>query len=136
MADTIERDGPVTPGEIEALRVAVGWDASAGTYARVLPRHWAHYTARDEAGRLIAYTSVLSDGVADAFLLDLMVHPEHQQRGLGSALVRRVIADVRAAGIRALQVTFEEHLAPFYARCGFFLFGGGIIDFGAPPDAD
>ncbi len=80
-------------------------------------------------GELVGYVSVLSDGIADAFLLDLMVHPDHQGTGLGSHLVKRVVRDMERAGVRCIQVTFNDHLEPFYARCGFHIFKGGIIDF-------
>ena len=129
MRPSIVRDGPVVPKEIEELRVAVGWDRSEGTYADVLRRHYAYYTARADDGSLVGYVSVLSDGIADAFLLDLMVHPEHQGSGLGSCLVGRAVGDMKRAGVQCVQVTFEDHLEPFYAQCGFHIFKGGIIDF-------
>lgn len=129
MNGEIVRNGKVEPQEIEDLRETVGWDRSAGTYGSILPRHYAYYIVRAEDSQLIGYLSVLSDGISDAFLLDLMVHPQHQGRGIGTRLVKRAIQDIRQAGIRCAQVTFDEHLEHFYARCGFHIFKGGIIDF-------
>lgn len=129
MNPEVVRDAPVEPKEIEDLRAQVGWDRCEGTYEQVLKRHYAHYTARDESGRLVAYMSVLSDGISDAFLIDLMVHPQHRKSGMGSRLVRTAVADMKQAGIQCVQVTFNEHLEPFYAQCGFHIFKGGIIDF-------
>lgn len=125
----ITRDGAVEPLEIEELRATVGWDAYRGHYTDIMPRHWCHYTVRENGGRLIGYLSILSDGVADAFLLDLMVHPAHARQGIGRGLVECAIRDVKAAGIRCVQVTFGDHLRAFYQRCGFHLVSGGIIDF-------
>lgn len=125
----IVRDGPVEPVEIEALRAAVGWDAGEGRYAEILKRHFTYYTVRAEDGRLIGYVSILSDGIADAFLLDLMVHPDFQGRQIGRRLVKRGIRDMKEAGIQCVQVTYDERLRGFYASCGFHLFGGGVIDF-------
>jgi len=125
----ITRDGPVEPKEIEDLREAVGWDRSEGTYQRVLGRHYAHYTVRDLNDSLVAYMSVLSDGVADAFLLDLVVHPQHQRRGIGTRMVRRAITDMKLARVQCVHVTFDDRLEPFYARCGFHILGAGIVDF-------
>ncbi|TFG67093.1 MAG: N-acetyltransferase [Anaerolineales bacterium] len=121
--------GQVEPEEIERLRASVGWERTGGTYAEVLQRHFATYTVRDDTGELIGYVSVLSDGIADAFLLDLMVHPRHQKCGLGTRLVKRAVADMRAAGVQCVQVTFDANLTHFYAQCGFHIFGGGVIDF-------
>ncbi len=119
----------VKPREIENLREAVGWDRSDGIYEQILRQHYAYYTARSEHGKLLGYVSVLSDGIADPFLLDLMVHPDHQKTGLGSQLAKAAIRDMRQAGVRCVQVTFNDDLEPFYARCGFHIFKGGIIDF-------
>ena len=125
----LTRDGPVAGTEIEALRAAVGWDTMENEYERILPRVYARYTIRaDEC--LIAYMHVISDGIADAFLLDLMVHPDFQRQGIGKALVQQAIADLTADGIRAIQVTFDSRLEGFYRKCGFHIFGGGIIDNG------
>jgi GNAT superfamily N-acetyltransferase len=129
MKPEITKDGPVDPREIENLRVAVGWDRSVGTYDQLLPRRYAYYIARGDDNGLVGYVSVLSDGIADAFLLDLMVHPEHRQTGLGSRLVKTAVEDMKHTGVQCVQVTFDNHLEPFYAQCGFHIFGGGIIDF-------
>jgi len=44
-------------------------------------------------------------------------------------LVERAIQDMKDAGVRCIQVTFSEDMREFYAKCGFHIFGGGIIDF-------
>lgn len=125
----ILKNGPVNPKEIEDLREAVGWDRSGETYARILQQHYAYYTARSVNGKLVGYVSVLSDGITNAFLLDLMVHSDHQRTGLGSHLVKRSIRDMKQAGVRCIQVTFDDHLESLYSECGFHIFKGGIIDF-------
>ena len=78
----ITKDALVSPKEIEDLRESVGWDRSEGTYEKVLSRHYAYYTVRDQNELLIAYMSVIRDGVADAFLLDLVVRPQYHHKGL------------------------------------------------------
>lgn len=129
MNTKISRDGPVQPKEIADLRQAVGWDRSEDTYEQTLPKHYTHYTARDTDNRLVGYMSVLSDGVSDAFLIDLAVHPELQKTGIGARIVHRAIRDLKDAGVRCVQVTFGNELEPFYAQCGFHILKGGIIDF-------
>ena len=129
MNSDIVRNGSVEPTEIEDLREAVGWDRCEGTYESILNRHYAYYTVRAQDGSLIGYMSVLSDGVSDAFLLDLMVHPRAQRTHIGMRLVERAIQDMKDAGVRCIQVTFSENMREFYAKCGFHIFGGGIIDF-------
>ena len=52
MSPEIQRNGAVTPTEIEDLREAVGWDRTEHTYEQILARHYAYYTVRDERNRL------------------------------------------------------------------------------------
>jgi predicted N-acetyltransferase YhbS len=53
----------------------------------------------------------------DALLLGpLAVHPEHRNRGIGSALIDRVIARARLAGHQAIVLVGD---APYYGRFGF-----------------
>jgi N-acetylglutamate synthase-like GNAT family acetyltransferase len=125
----ILKDAIISPEEIEDLREAVGWDRSEGIYKEILKRHFAYYAARNQDGNLIAYMSVLSDGIADAFLLDLMVHPKYKNKGLGIKIVKKAITDIKEAGVKCVHVTFDENLESFYAKCGFHIFKGGIIDF-------
>ena len=125
----ITRDGQVEPKEIEDLREAVGWDRSEGHYEQVLTTHYTYYTMRNQDGLLVAYMSVLSDGVADAFLLDLVVRPQYQHKGIGTRLVRRAIVDMKETGVQCVHVTFDEHLEPFYAQCGLHIVKAGIVDF-------
>ncbi len=122
------KNSTVYPYEIASLREAVGWDRSEGIYGQILKRQYAYYTVHIDS-RLVGYLSVLSDGVADAFLLDLMVHPDYQRIGIGSSLVQRAVSDIKQEGIRCVQVTFDDRLEPFYKKCGFHIFKGGIIDF-------
>ena len=125
----IKRDAPIEPKEIEDLRETVGWERSEGTYEEIINRLYTYYTVRNEHDRLVGYMSVLSDGRSNSFLLDLVVHPHYQKKGLGIRIVTRAIADMKAAGIQCVHVTFNEKLESFYSKCGFHIFRGGIIDF-------
>ena len=124
----VKRNAELSGTQIEDLRVAVGWDRMEGYYDRILARSYAHFSVHQESGGLIAFVNVISDGIADAFLVDLMVHPDWQGRGIGQALVNRAIEELRADGIRAIEVIFEPHLESFYRACGFHLMQSGVID--------
>ena len=99
----IEKNGDVSPKEIADIRESVGWGRNEEAYPEVLKRHSAYFTSRNSAGKLIGYVSVLSDEVADAFVLDLMVDPECQREGIGLSLVESVLDYVESLGIQCLQ---------------------------------
>ena len=123
----VEKDQPVTPDEINALRSSVGWDPVGETYHQVVERGYSHYTVRAE-GRLIGFVNVLSDGIADAFLLDLAVHKDFQRHHLGTAIVKRAVRDLTDDGVQCIQVTFNPENESFYRSIGFHIFRAGIID--------
>ena len=123
----IERDQPVKSEDINALRAAVGWDHEDGKYEVILKRTYTHYTVRSE-GRLIAFLNVLSDGIGDAFLVDIMVHPDFRRKGIASGMVKQAVRDLSADGVQCIQVTFNPENEPFYRSIGFHIFKAGIID--------
>ena len=124
-----EKNSDVSPKEVANLRESVVWDRNEEIYPEVLMRHSAYFTSRNSAGKLIGYVSVLSDEVADAFILDLMVDPEYQREGIGLSLVESVLDYVESLGIQCLHVTFQDHLEEFYGKCSFHIFKAGIFDF-------
>jgi GNAT superfamily N-acetyltransferase len=126
----IKRDAPVKGEEIEALRAAVDWERLENKYDRTLTNSYTHFTVGKD-GQLVGFLNVISDGIRDAFLVDLMVHPEIQGRGFGRALVEVAVAALTMDGIKCIQVTFDPYLESFYRSCGFHIFRAGIIDSGS-----
>jgi GNAT superfamily N-acetyltransferase len=123
----IERDADLTGEQVESLREAVGWDRMTGYYDHILANTYTHFSVRNSC-KLIAFVNVLSDGMADAFLVDLMVDPEFQGRGMGLALVQHAIQALKTDGIRCIELIFEPRLEAFYRRCDFTILSSGIID--------
>jgi len=67
---------------------------------------------------------------ATAHLHELDVLPSHGRRGVGTALVRHVIAWAEAEGFPALTLITFRHLAwnrPFYERLGFEVLGAAEL---------
>ena len=110
---------PVSPGSICDLREAVGWDRSDEDYPAALNGYWGTVSGFDDTGKLVAWCAILSDGVRHAVLIDVIVHPEWQRRGIGLALVTEAITRIKARGITIIHVDFLPELQAFYERCGF-----------------
>ena len=110
------------------LREAVGWDRLDEDYPAALAGYWATVGGFDASGELVAWCAVLGDGVRHAVLIDVIVHPRCQRRGVGQALVKRAIAHIRARGIVIIHVDFIPEHAVFYERCGFRVGLGGIYE--------
>jgi N-acetylglutamate synthase-like GNAT family acetyltransferase len=71
---------------------------------------------------------VLWDGLAYAWIQDVMVSRATRHAGVGTQLVAMAQEQAREAGCKWLYVDFEEHLAPFYlGACGFTATRAGLI---------
>jgi GNAT superfamily N-acetyltransferase len=85
---------------------------------------WAGAFVGDD---LVAFVHVVWDGGIHGLLLDTVVHPDHQRRGLGTAVVSAAVAGARAAGCNWLHEEFEPHLEEFYRdACGFGSTSAGL----------
>ena len=64
---------------------------------------------------------VVGDGATAFYVQDVMVHPDCQRRGIGTALMEAVMAYFRRATPRrsSLGLFTGRHLAGFYERQGF-----------------
>ncbi len=73
-------------------------------------------------GTVAGFAVVLGEG--ETVELDgLFVEPALARQGIGRALVKRAVADLRKAGARHMQVISGPESAPFYERCGFVVVG-------------
>lgn len=97
----------------------VGWPdpPSPETHLAILQRSDAMVLAMDEeTGRVVGFINALSDGVLCAFIPLLEVLPVYQGRGIGSELVRRMVALL--GDLYAVDVMCDADVQPFYARLG------------------
>jgi ribosomal protein S18 acetylase RimI-like enzyme len=70
-----------------------------------------------EDGRIVAAGRAVADGVDCAYLCDIVVHPGCQGRGLGRALMQRLIG--LCAGHRKIILYAVPGREPFYRQLGF-----------------
>ena len=113
--------------QVARLRKLVKWDGRVEKYKKKLGNTYfcvACFTDNE----LIGYVDVVSDGIDDAYIRDLIVHPDYQRCGIGSKLLGMVIKRVKADGIKMVNVVFDPRLEEFYRKANFIIMSGGIID--------
>ena len=115
-----EFDAPLSPDDLADLRESVGWNRMTRDLAD--PRlHNEFHLCAFENDRLIGYAAVVSNGVTDAYIQDVMVRPDHQRQGVGTQLMQRVLARLADDGVYMVSVIYGEvALRPFYEKFGFF----------------
>lgn len=110
------------------LRIAVGWDDLPQDYPAALKGYWGYIGGFDEAGTLVAWCAILSDGIRHAVLLDVIVHPAWQRQGVGSTMIAQALNHIRSHDITIVHVDFLPEYAAFYERCGFQVGLGSIME--------
>jgi ribosomal protein S18 acetylase RimI-like enzyme len=71
--------------------------------------------ARDgDTGRVVGFVTAISDGVLSAFIPLLEVVPERQREGIGTELVRRILAELES--FYMVDLVCDPELESFYRR--------------------
>ena len=109
----------VSVKELADLRESIGWNRMENEYKNPLLTSYYHIAVYEKEV-LIGYIDCVSNGVTDAYIQDLMVHPDYQRRGIGTELMTIMINYLKQKHIYMISVLFEESLKPFYEKFGFF----------------
>ena len=71
--------------------------------------------------RLVGFARCTGDGVVDATVWDVAVHPLYQGAGLGKALMRFVIAELERMGVDRVSLFADPQVVGFYEAQGWEL---------------
>ena len=75
-----------------------------------------------DRGRFVANGRILSDGVCNAYLVDIWTATPYRRRGIGREVVTRLLATVPGQHVGL----FTDDMRPFYASLGFAPQVGGM----------
>lgn len=108
-----------SPESVSALRRSVGWGGMEAELKDPAMRDYLRIACYDEE-ELVGFLAVVSNGVTDAYIQDVMVRPDYQGKGIGTELMERAIERLKAGRIYMISVIYgEEALRPFYEKFGF-----------------
>ena len=108
----------ISPEAMADLRESVGWNRMEKEYGNPLMTSFFHIAVYD-GDLLVGFVDSVSNGVTDAYIQDLIVRPDYQGKGIGTDLMKKMIASLKEKHIYMISVIFEESLKPFYDRFGF-----------------
>jgi N-acetylglutamate synthase-like GNAT family acetyltransferase len=121
--DRIEySNAPADPAAYFSLFETTGWNEmyrrTAEELERTLQNSWHLVTAMHD-NELVGSGRLVSDGVQYAVVFDMIVAPQWQGRGIGSEILKRLLARCDEAGIRDVLLFAASGTEDFYLRHGF-----------------
>ncbi len=112
-------NAPISPAALADLREAVGWNRMEADLSDQAMHNSFHLCCLNE-NVLIGYAAVVSNGVTDAYIQDVMVHPDWQRQGIGTALMAHLLERLRSEGVYMVSVIYgDPTLRPLYEHFGF-----------------
>jgi ribosomal protein S18 acetylase RimI-like enzyme len=108
---------------IVSLYEAGGWwqedPASRAMIPQMIRGSFCFLVAREPGGRIVGMGRVISDGVSDAYIQDVVVLEAHRGRGIGREIIRRLTTHCREARIGWIGLVAEPGTRAFYTSLGF-----------------
>ena len=117
----ITKETSVSIDDVLPLYQAVGWTNYTNQpqmLAQALTHSLAIYLARD-GERIVGLVRLIGDGFSSVFVQDLIVLPSYQRQGIGSNLMKEVLADYKDAYQIQLATEQTEKNLGFYRSLGF-----------------
>ena len=116
---------PLDLVELERLLEAVGWSRRPVRRVRRALEHslitvglWRH---DPRVPRLVGFARCTGDGVLEATIWDVAIHPLYQGAGLGRQLMDYLIDLLREMGTERVTLFADPGVLPFYERLGWEL---------------
>ncbi len=112
------------PEAILSLYRHAGWwqtdenPAYLGQVERIIGQTFCFVVARD-GSELIGMGRAISDGVSDAYIQDVMVHSDYRGRGIGKAIIAKLLEHLQANKLQWIGLISEPGYERFYESLGF-----------------
>lgn len=106
--------------ELEALFTAGGLGGRKGDKIRRAFEHSSLVCFAIQDGRLVGASRALTDGEYHALIYDVVVHPDCQRHGIGSAMMHALLARLP---VWRVMLVADEEVQPFYGQFGFAPYG-------------
>ena len=107
----------IDPAEAAALYVEAGWmDIADAAQVKAMLRGTFAVSAAFHQGRLIGFMRAFSDGVSDAYMLDLVVNKDYRRHGVGRRILDNLTDHLKQRGIDWILCIGAPGTDKFYAR--------------------
>lgn len=118
-------DAEVSWTQVAALFAAVGWGARDSDDIRAAFSRSTFKAFAYEGDELLGFGRTIDDGKFYAMVVDVVVSPAHQRRGVGRAIVEDLQG--RMKGFLVMTLTAAPDVQPFYEKLGWRTLTTGMI---------
>ena len=118
------KDAPLTGRQLAALCSQCGCHMTEEDFTEALYRAYFTISCWDGT-RLVGFIQTVSNGITEAWLEDILVHPDWGGYGIGKNLVTRAIAELHAEGICSVSLHLPKALQDFYESLGYEIHATG-----------
>lgn len=105
------------------LYETTGWNGRVGVYSpkelfRAISNSWYVVTVYYEQ-KLIGFGRIISDGIYQTFITDIIIHPDFQRKGIGRNVMNLLVEKCKLSGIQWIQLSAAKGKKEFYEKLGF-----------------
>ncbi|MHB1505093.1 MAG: GNAT family N-acetyltransferase [Sulfobacillus sp.] len=116
------RSSPPPADQLFALFESTGWNErrqlSQDQVHQAMSHSW-HTVSAYRGDDLVGFGRLVSDGIYQCFICDMIVRPADQGQGIGTAVLGHLVAYAQSSGITWLQLTCAAGKQGFYETAGF-----------------
>lgn len=94
------------------------YQLDSGQLLEALENSWYMVSVYKEKN-LVGFGRIICDGVIHALILDLIVHPDYQNKGIGGMVLEKLVEKCKQHQIRDIQLFSAKGYAGFYEKRGF-----------------
>lgn len=153
LPDEVQPDGDVAPGfvlrparpddaediaAIDAAAFPISWNTPDAVRAAISDAVTLRVLEETSSGRVVGFLKLRTESPVAGYISDIALHPDHQRRGLGQAMMRWALGTFHAQGLRRAALTVSTDNAPaiaLYRKLGFVASESGL-DYRRPLDED
>ena len=110
-----------TVEEYSSLRESVGWHNMAAQPTKSGLDNSLFSVCAIQSGKVIGYGRVVGDGNIYFYIQDIIVHPDHQRKGIGKSIMDAIMNYIHSVAEEGafIGLMAAADVDPFYERYGF-----------------